>query len=355
MTTAIRLPVAPRAFRDELLSSWMARVAACHGLDVPEMTAYLAGQGGNTPDLRQIDDMNPDPVLLGLWAEACRIDPARLWRRSLASRHPDRPRDWFLEGGTPAVPACLACFYADFAAERDGYMRADWRLAERVVCSVHCELLRDRCPVCGGLLRIAFRTRHGRLRPFCCQCDALLADRGGGTAARTDLEFAAGIRALQQQAEGLVRGGMDHRMRLEDSIRTLWAPLDHVGAARPILALWLDQPGWHCPYEARAAVGKPEPFQSLPVRWRALTLVALHDLFGRGLVPDPAAPEAGLTLFRRAAPVPWHGQGRAARDSKGKTAIAGAAGRVRRLSKSPVHRLTGNFAGERGDFGRIHP
>lgn len=83
MTTAIRLPVAPRAFRDELLSSWMARVAACHGLDVPEMTAYLAGQGGNTPDLRQIDDMNPDPVLLGLWAEACRIDPARLWRRSL--------------------------------------------------------------------------------------------------------------------------------------------------------------------------------------------------------------------------------------------------------------------------------
>lgn len=355
MTTAIRLPVAPRPFRDELLSSWMARVAACHGLEVTGVTAYLAGQGGIAPDLRQIDDMNPDPARLRLWAEACRIDPARLWHRSLVARHPDRPQDWFLDGVGRAVPACLACFDADFAAGRDGYMRADWRLAERVVCSVHSEMLRDRCPVCGGPLRIAFRMRHDRLRPFCRRCDALLTGGGGETAARTGMEFAEDIRALQQQAERIVRGGMDHRPRLELTIRTLWAPLDRVGAARPVLALWLDQPGWNCPYEARAAVGTPAPFQSLPVRWRALTLVALHDLFGKDLVSDAAVPEAGLILFRRAAPMPWHRQSRAARDSKGKTAIDVPAGRIQRLSKSPVHRLNGNFAGARADFGRIHP
>ncbi len=46
MTGVIRLPVAPRPFRGELLSSWMARVATRFGLEVPDMTAYLAGQGG---------------------------------------------------------------------------------------------------------------------------------------------------------------------------------------------------------------------------------------------------------------------------------------------------------------------
>ena len=42
MTAAIRLPVAPRPFRDELLSSWMVRVASRYGLEVPDMTAYMA-------------------------------------------------------------------------------------------------------------------------------------------------------------------------------------------------------------------------------------------------------------------------------------------------------------------------
>ena len=45
MTGVIRLPVAPRPFSDELLSSWMARVATRFGLEVPDLTEYLAGQG----------------------------------------------------------------------------------------------------------------------------------------------------------------------------------------------------------------------------------------------------------------------------------------------------------------------
>ncbi len=355
MTATVRLPVVPRPFRDELLSSWMVRVAGRYGLDVQGLTAYLAGQGDSPTALRKIDDADPNPDLLRLWARGCRIDPARLWRLSLKSRHPVRPLEWFMNRAGEAVPACLACFDADFAARRDGYMRGDWRLAECVVCPVHRDMLRDRCPECCAHLRVSFRMRSGRLRPFCSKCEGLLTDRRWKPAARSDADFAGRALALQKQAGTLVRSNPDQRLRLEDAIFTLWAPLDRAGAARPVLALWFDQPGWHCPFEARAAVGTHAPLQKLPVGWRALTLVVLHDLFGAGLISDGPMPEAACRLFRRAASLPYLSQARATEIRKGKAAAERGRRGVQRLSKSPVHRSNGDFAGERADFNRIRP
>ncbi|WP_420415756.1 TniQ family protein [Marinovum algicola] len=347
-----RLPVAPRPFRDELLSSWVARVAARYGSEPLELMVYQAGQGGRDADARQVDDVAPDMGPLRLWAKACRIDPERLRRRSLASRYPDRPRDWLLN---EAVPVCLACFDADAVAGRDAYLRGHWRLAERVVCPAHRTMLLDRCPACRGGLRLSFRMLNGLLRPFCRKCDAVLTGGGGETEHPLKADFAVGVLELQREISEVVRGDSGRFDRLEYAIRTLWAPLDRDGAARPVLALWYDEPGWNCPYEARAAVGRPAPLQHLSVRWRALTLVILHDLFGADLVPGPVLPEAALVLFRRAAPLPWLTDGRDLRNGKGKRVIDAGAERVHRLSKRPVHRLNGNFLDERGDFGRIHP
>lgn len=351
MTVAIRLPVAPRPFRDELLSSWMVRVAARYGLEVPEVTTYLVGQGGSAPDLRKIDDISPDRGLLRLWARGCWIDPARLERLSLKSRYPERPQDWFVHGAGGVVPACFACFDGDLAAGRDGHMRAEWRLAERVVCPAHTEMLRDRCPDCGCHMRISFRMRGGRLRPFCRKCDGLLTGRGGEAAVRSAAEFAKAVFGLQRQAGRIVRGGADLLAPLELAIRTFWAPLDRVDAARPVLALWFDQPGWHCPFEVRAVVGTPAPLRCLPVRWRALTLVVLQDLFGAALVSDGTMPEAASRLFRRVAPTPYLKQERAPGISKGVPPTHQGRRGIKQSSKSPVHRLSGNFAGERADFG----
>jgi hypothetical protein len=346
------LPVAPRPFMDELLSSWMARVAARYGSETPELMVYLAGQGGRYAGARQVADVAPDMELLRLLAKACRIDPERLRRRSLASRYPDRPPDWCL---TEIVPVCLACFDADVAAGRDAYLRGHWRLAEQVVCPSHRTMLLDRCPACRGRLRPSFRMLNSLLRLFCRKCDAVLTAGGGETENPLKANFAAGVLDLQRQINGIVRGGSGRLDRLEHAIRTLWAPLDRDGAARPVLALWYDEPGWNCPYEARAAVGQPAPLQHLPVRWRALTLVILHDLFGADLVPGAVLPEAALVLFQRAAPLPWLSEGRGTRGGKGKRGIDVGAERVHSLSKRPVHRLNGNFLDERGDFGRIHP
>ncbi|SDI62224.1 TniQ protein [Salipiger marinus] len=351
MTAAIRLPVAPRPFRDELLSSWMVRVASRYGLEVPEVTTHLVGQGGRAPDLRKIDDISPDRGLLRLWARGCRIDSARLERLSLKSRYPDRLQDWFVDGAGGVVPACLACFDADLAAGRDSHMRAEWQLAERVVCPSHKEMLRDRCPDCGCYLRISFRMRGGRLRPFCRKCDGLITGRGGEAAVRSAVEFAIAVLSLQRRAGRIVRGEADLLAPLAQAICTLWAPLDRMDAARPVLALWFDQPGWHCPFEVRAVVGTPAPLRRLPVRWRALTLVVLRDLFGAALVSDGTMPEAASRLFRRVAPTPYLSQERASGISKGMTHAARGNRGVQRLSKSPVHRLSGNFEGERADFG----
>jgi len=115
MMVSARLPVSPRPFRDELLSSWVARVAAHYGSEPLELIVYLAGQWSRDAGARQVDDVAPDMGLLRLWAKACRMDPERLRRRSLAFRYPDRLRDWFL---TETVPVCLARFPVPAAAPR---------------------------------------------------------------------------------------------------------------------------------------------------------------------------------------------------------------------------------------------
>jgi hypothetical protein len=109
-----------------------------------------------------------------------------------------------------------------------------------------------------------------------------------------------------------------------------------VGAARPVLALWFDQEGWNCPFEARAAVSAPAPLQHLPVRWRVLTLAILGDLFGAAMVPMGTMPEAAARLFRRAAPIPRAPYGRREAIGKGEYPIDIVTRRVQRLSKSPV-------------------
>lgn len=353
MTPPLRLPVAPRPFRGELLSSWMARVAAQYGLETTAMTTWLAGQGRGVQPSRPVNDIAPDPELLRLWARACRVDPARLMRLSLTSRFSDHPPTWFLE--RRGAPVCLACFDADCSSGRDSYLRSNWRLADHVACATHAEMLRDRCPVCSSQLQVSFRFRGGLLRPFCRKCDTLLTGRGGVPERGLDADFAGGVLRLQREVRMIVKGDDDHRLRLEQAICILWAPLDRVDAARPVLALWFDQPGWNCPFEARGAVSKDAPLQHLSVRWRALTLVILGDLLGAELDFDAEMPQRACWLFGRAASIIPRRQNRWSALAKGKNPLDRAAGRVHRLSKSPVHPLNGNFLDERAEFGRIHP
>ncbi|MUO73518.1 TniQ family protein, partial [Agrobacterium vitis] len=42
-----RLPVAPRPYRDELLSSWLVRVACRYGLTARELVGHFADDGNS--------------------------------------------------------------------------------------------------------------------------------------------------------------------------------------------------------------------------------------------------------------------------------------------------------------------
>jgi hypothetical protein len=145
---------------------------------------------------------------------------------------------------------------------------------------------------------------------------------------------------------------------LEQAMRALWAPLDRVDAARPDPS-WRSSSinpdgivlSWHCPFEVRATVGTAAPLRRLPVRWRALTLVVLQDLFGAGLVSDDTMPEAASRLFSRVAPTPYLTQKQVSGITKGMIPVDRGKRRVQRLSKIPVHRSSGNFVADRADYG----
>jgi hypothetical protein len=158
-------------------------------------------------------------------------------------------------------------------------------------------LLRDRCSRCRARLRLAFRLRDGRAWLVCGRCGqefSLLAPPQGEDGALIDA-----LISLQDRIGAIVRGPSQRRKRLEEAVSTLWAPLDELGAARPALALWIDESGWRCPAEAQHAIGAPLPLGRLPIAWRVVTLIAFAALFG---VEDDGADAATRDwLARRAA------------------------------------------------------
>ncbi|MCB1467195.1 MAG: TniQ family protein [Rhizobiaceae bacterium] len=297
-----RLPVAPRPYRDELLSSWMARVACRYGLTAPELAGYFSDL--SSPLL--IDDGAPATSQTSVWARACGVDPDRLQRLSLSRRYPRRPRSWYVSRGpewtpstvTGSTPICLACFTDDRAAGRDAYLRAGWVFAECCICPVHGHLLRDRCVSCHRRLSVAFRLREGCARPVCTHCNLILVERRGEGGQAWERDLVGTALAVQQRITACVNGEKAEREQFEKALATLWAPLDHPAAARPALALWFNESGWRCPYDVRHAVGADSPLGQLPVHWRFLTLLALDDVFGTDLRGDGEASH----LVRRAAP-----------------------------------------------------
>lgn len=175
-------------------------------------------------------------------------------------------------------------------------------LAERCICAVHGQLLLDRCVSCHRRLSVAFRLLDGRAGPVCSHCGLFLADRRGEGGQLQDRVLLRTALAVQHRITASVNGETAKREQLEKALSTLWAPLDHPAAARPVVALWFDQAGWRCPYDVRHAVGAAAPLGHLPVRWRFLTLLALEEVFGADPRVDGTLPPAAAHLVRRAAP-----------------------------------------------------
>lgn len=152
-------PVHPKPLPDELLSSWIVRVAEANGVKLETMTHLLFGLY-LLPWNRDIDRLAPKWLLNGICShtgtpywDAYRTTLAGYRTRLYPHRKDSGQLRWILsvrinstkrEGyGMQYCPACLA-------TDKEPYFRRKWRVAFHTFCTEHRIMLHDCCPACGA-------------------------------------------------------------------------------------------------------------------------------------------------------------------------------------------------------------
>lgn len=183
-----RWPVSVDPLPDELLSSWLHRLALANGIAPRSFAGVLGlGEGMWSPrlDLRLprhvagllADQTGVPPEAVGaMTMSGCAMAPLLLPLRDSAHRN----RSTWMQ-------YCCQCLATDDAP----YFRQQWRLASRVSCFVHGCGLRDRCPACHAGVA-AFHQRELVPQHFCARCrfDLRAAPKASGKASARRLERA---------------------------------------------------------------------------------------------------------------------------------------------------------------------
>lgn len=160
-------PAHPKPLPDEILSSWIVRVARANGLKLQTFCDFAFGKDHQLWN-RDIDRLAPEWLLRQLAARTgtgiVRVRKATLriyeglfyehWRLSgqlrwiLCTGVYHRKRTLF---GMQFCPQCLR-------EDAEPYFRTHWRVAVLTFCSKHLVALHDRCPACGSA--VAFHRRE---------------------------------------------------------------------------------------------------------------------------------------------------------------------------------------------------
>lgn len=154
-------PIHPQPLPDELLSSWMIRVARGNGFKVHSFYAAHFGRERQIWN-RDIDHHAPAWLLDGLEAHTGvqRVRLETMTLRAFESVVFER----FNETGNTRFLMPLSIFHRTRRAygqqfcplclteDKTPYLRRRWRLALEVVCAQHGVLLQDRCGSCGSPL-----------------------------------------------------------------------------------------------------------------------------------------------------------------------------------------------------------
>ena len=156
MTNASNLlPWHPRRLDDEILSSWMLRIASGNGISVRSLCAWL---GLDDDWVRGIDSMDPYNPLVNHIAEAAGVEkeivikslPSGLYGlfgESISSTDWSWNTQWRLLGGTP--PNNLGNQYCPICLRKFGHYQLSWTIAVYSCCLQHKCFLREHCPHCG--------------------------------------------------------------------------------------------------------------------------------------------------------------------------------------------------------------
>ena len=154
-------PVHPHPLPDELLSSWMIRLARANGFKVHNFCALFFGKDRQIWN-RDIDHHAPAwltdrlAALSGIAPERIRATTLRAFESVLFERFVAAGGNrWILPLGVfhrarrgYGQQFCGQCL----AEDREPYLRRAWRLAVVVLCVRHGVMLEDRCQACGRSL-----------------------------------------------------------------------------------------------------------------------------------------------------------------------------------------------------------
>jgi len=163
-------PAHPKPLPDELLSSWIVRIAEANGVKLETMTHLLFGLY-LLPWNRDIDRLAPKWLLKGICAhtgtpywDAYRTTLAGYRTRLYPHRQDSGQLRWILPVkinstkrygyGMQYCPACLA-------TDKEPYFRRKWRVAFHTFCPEHRIMLHDCCPACGAAITF-YRRDFGR-------------------------------------------------------------------------------------------------------------------------------------------------------------------------------------------------
>ncbi len=253
-TQAALWPYRPRPLPDEILISYLIRIADGLGLTPRRFLSSVWGSG--LPLFYQdLDSFAPDHVIAalcrGTGTDAAAIEATTLrdldgW---LTSGYELRGRKtWILptsiasghrlRHGLQFCPMCLA-------AQGGPYLRRTWRLAFATVCTIHGNGLLDACPACGSILH---PHRAPSLR-HCFRCATDLARVSAPAAATQAVAWQAGLE------KGLLEGGA----RLGEGL--VWSQAVFA-IVRQIAALFVNGPRASALRETTARLhgGDPRPF-----------------------------------------------------------------------------------------------
>lgn len=163
-------PAHPKPLPDELLSSWIVRVAEANAIKLQTLSRMLFGDR-RSPWNRDIDRFAPKWLLKAICLHTG-VDYWRAYGATLATYrtrlYPRRRMSGQLRWVLPIIsqgtkrrgfgmqfcPACLA-------EDATPYFRKQWRLALYTYCPLHRISLHDACPACGAQV-CYFRRDFGR-------------------------------------------------------------------------------------------------------------------------------------------------------------------------------------------------
>jgi hypothetical protein len=236
---------------DELLSSWLARLALAHGQTVAPFTATV--WPGRILVARDVDLWN-DPEIFETLSTKTSTPLGRVFAATLASYEGwlfNKPRQCHLPWALPRYlnisphrPSGLQFCPWCLASDKEPYFRRQWRLGLLVLCPLHRTLLLDRCQSCGMAVCYERQTTQDGTRWLLTQCYKCRTDLREFVAHRyrrpvdsAELEFAVFLQtALQRGWVKMPQNGVIYSHLFFTGLHQIMRRLTYGRMAQPLKA-----------------------------------------------------------------------------------------------------------------------